>query len=77
MTTEELQQRKTEALAALHRLQIGDAVVEVQDGDIRTRYTPASVDKLRDYIRSLDVELLSATNPQCGTGRRTPIGVVW
>lgn len=75
MTSEELQQRKTEALAALHRLQVGDSVVEVQDGELRTRYTPASADRLRDYISSLDSQLLAGVTAM--PARRAPVGVIW
>jgi hypothetical protein len=44
----------SEARLALHRLRTGTAVVEVDCGDYRTKFTPATVENLAAYISELE-----------------------
>lgn len=43
-----------EAQIALHKLQTGTAVVEVDCGDYRTKFTPTTIEKLRAYVSELE-----------------------
>lgn len=55
LSTAEITQYLKDARAALHSLNIGQAVVEVRDssGEM-VRYTPANASRLRAYIRELE-----------------------
>jgi hypothetical protein len=46
-----------DARRALHRLRTGTAVVEVDTGDYRTRFTPATAEALAAYIADLEARL--------------------
>lgn len=46
-----------EAQQALHKLRTGTAVVEVDCGDYRTRFTPANVENLQAYVAELQLRL--------------------
>lgn len=54
----------SEARLALHKLRTGTAVVEVDCGDYRTRFTPGTVEDLRAYVAEL--ELRQAGSPVRG-----------
>lgn len=52
----------TEALLAearkkLHDLRAGKAVIEVDAGDYRTRFAPATVENLQAYVDELELRL--------------------
>lgn len=52
-----VEQRLTEAKAALHDLNLGRAAVEVTDSNgEKVRFQPSSVSRLKDYIADLDAE---------------------
>ena len=59
------QQRLVEARDALHRISIGQSLVEVRDqnGEL-VRYSPASAQKLRMYISELEFLLNGAASSQ-------------
>lgn len=59
-----------QARAALHDLVTGQAVVEVRNDGILTRYTAANQSDLERYISRLE------QSAQCAGGRR-PFGVNW
>lgn len=71
----ELQARLAEAEAALHALQTGQAVTEVQADNIRTRYAVSLDDGgLTTYINDLRSRIASgAVTPT----RRAPVGVMF
>jgi hypothetical protein len=48
-----LQSRLTEAQDAYHALNTGAQTVSISTGDKRLSFTPATVDKLRTYIKDL------------------------
>ena len=41
----------------LHKLRTGTAVVEVDCGDYRTKFTPATVENLQAYVNDLQEQL--------------------
>lgn len=53
-----------EARIALHKLRTGTAAVEVDCGDYRTKFTPATVENLNAYVAELEQRL--AGNPVRG-----------
>ncbi|WP_454919227.1 gpW family head-tail joining protein [Xanthobacter sediminis] len=59
-----------EAQVALHKLRTGTAVVEVDCGDYRTRFTSGTVADLRSYIVELEQRL-------AGTPARGAVGFVF
>jgi hypothetical protein len=71
----ELQARLAEAEAALHALQTGQAVTEVQADNIRTRYA-VSLDEggLTNYINDLRSKIASGV---ATPSRRAPVGVIF
>lgn len=71
----ELQARLAEAEAALHALQTGQAVTEVQADNIRTRYA-VSLDEggLTSYINDLRSKIASGV---VAPTRRAPVGVMF
>jgi hypothetical protein len=46
-----------EAQIALHKLRTGTAVVEVDCGDYRSKFTPATVENLMAYVSELEQRL--------------------
>lgn len=50
----------TDAEAALHQLNIGAQVVEVEHGDMKTMYTKADLSALRAYIGDLKAQIVAA-----------------
>jgi hypothetical protein len=50
----------TDAEAALHQLNIGAQVVEVEHGDMKTTYTKADLSALRAYIGDLKAQIVAA-----------------
>lgn len=52
-----LQQRLEEARAALHRLEIGQAAVEVMVDGFMTRFQRANISSLMAYIARLEQEI--------------------
>lgn len=71
----ELQTRLAEAEAALHALQTGQAVTEVQADNIRTRYA-VSLDEggLTNYINDLRSKIAAGS---VTPARRAPVGVMF
>jgi hypothetical protein len=67
--------RLAEAESALHKLQLGQASVEVWDGDFRVRYTPASISALEAYVARLKAEC--GTDAQKTANARKPFKVVF
>ena len=62
-----------EAKTAYHRLQIGQAAVEIRDSSGESiRYTQANASRLLGYIRSLEAEIAGTT---CLVNR--PLRPVW
>jgi len=76
--TATLQQRLSEAEAALHQLQIGAAEVEIQKADRMVKFNAASVATLKAYIADLKSQLVALgalTSAQAG--RRRAMNVVF
>lgn len=46
-----------EAEIALHKLRTGAAVVEVDCGDYRTKFSPATVENLQAYVTELRLRI--------------------
>lgn len=67
--------RLAEAESALHKVQIGGATVEVQDGDFRVRYSPANVSALEAYVARLKAEC--GPDAQKTANARKPFRVVF
>ncbi len=60
-----------DAQLALHRLQIGQAAVEVTvAGGFTTKFTPANIDKLQAYVQQLQDQI-------AGVNTRGAIGIVF
>lgn len=47
----------SEARVALHKLNTGTAVVEVDCGDYRTRFSVPTIEKLKAYVADLEARL--------------------
>lgn len=63
----------SEAKAAYHRLQIGQAAVEIRDSSGESvRYTQANASRLLGYIRSLEAEVAGTA-----TTVQRPLRPVW
>lgn len=50
----------TEARIALHKLSTGTAVVEVDCGDYRTKFSLPTIEKLKAYVAELESRLSGA-----------------
>lgn len=74
-TLAELTTRKLEAELALHRLMTGAMEVEVEHGDMRTKYSNASIDQLRVYIAELQKQIELAGGASDGRLKRKIITV--
>lgn len=69
-----LQTRLLEAEFALHKLMTGAATVEVENEDMRMRYTSTNVGDLRAYIQDLKNQLVDAgALSSTDAGRRKPV----
>lgn len=67
VTLPSLADRLAAAQLALHRLQIGQAAVEVEIvNGYRTKFVAADVDKLQAYIAELAAQVAGDTVPQRG-----------
>jgi hypothetical protein len=55
-----LDQKITDAQAALHKLMTGSMREEVRTGTDLVRYTPADMDKLRGYIADLQSQAITS-----------------
>lgn len=74
-TLQQLQLWLTEAETALHKLEIGAALVSVGvNGVHQVNYTPASVHQLRRYVAQLKDQVAAATGS--GALRRRAIGII-
>jgi hypothetical protein len=60
----------TDAEAALHQLNIGAQVVEVEHGDMKTMFTKADQASLRRYIDDLKAQIAAAGGTVDGLRRR-------
>lgn len=71
-----IQQRLTEAKAALHNLHLGQSAVEIRDsnGDA-VRYTPANASRLKAYIAELEEQLKN--NATASRRGRRPMVPTW
>ncbi len=47
----------SDARIALHKLRTGTQAVEVDTGDYRTKFTPATVENLQAYVNQLEEAL--------------------
>lgn len=65
-----LQARLTEAEAAYHRLMTGALEVEVQHGDMRTRYEASTAGSLLAYIEGLKAQIAAAGGASTSQRRR-------
>jgi hypothetical protein len=74
-TLAELQTRKLEAELALHRLMTGIQEVEVEHGDMRTKYSSASINQLRIYIDDLQKQIEALGGASDGRKKRKMLDV--
>lgn len=65
-----LQTRLTEAESAYHRLMTGALEVEVEHGDMRTRYQASAKGELASYIADLRAQIASLGGTVTGERRR-------
>ncbi|MBL8518196.1 MAG: hypothetical protein JNM76_14640 [Betaproteobacteria bacterium] len=65
-----LQTRLTEAESAYHKLMTGSKTVEVQHGDMRTKYTEAQAGTLLAYIADLRAQIAALGGGVTGLRRR-------
>jgi septal ring factor EnvC (AmiA/AmiB activator) len=65
-----LQTRLTEAEAAYHQLALGTKEVEVEHGDMRMKYTQATMEKLAAYIADLRAQIAALGGTLTGQRRR-------
>lgn len=64
----------SEAKDAYHRLQIGEAAVEIRDATGESiRYSQANSSRLKAYIAELEADLAGTSS----TVRRAPLRPVW
>jgi hypothetical protein len=65
-----LQARLTEAESAYHSLMTGTSTVELEHGDMRTKYTAATAGALSAYIADLRAQIVANGGTLDGTGLR-------
>lgn len=65
-----LQTRLLEAELAYHKLATGSKQVEVQHGDMKTKYSEADLGKLQAYINQLKAEIAQLGGAGSGLRRR-------
>jgi hypothetical protein len=65
-----LQTRLTEAESAYHKLAMGGAEEDISHGDMRTKYTSATMKDLQSYISTLKSQIVAAGGAVDGLQRR-------
>jgi hypothetical protein len=65
-----LQARLVEAESAYHKLAMGGGAEEVEHGDMRTKFTRATMNDLQAYINSLKSQIVAAGGTVDGLQRR-------
>lgn len=65
-----LQTRLTEAESAYHRLMTGALEVEIEHGDMRTKYQASGKGELAAYIADLRAQIAAAGGTVSGERRR-------
>lgn len=65
-----LQSRLTAAELSYHTLMTGASEVEIQHGDMRTRYTGATAGQLLGYINDLKSQIVALGGAVTGERRR-------
>ncbi|QTH19651.1 phage tail protein [Rhizorhabdus wittichii] len=67
----------SEAEAARHAIATSGAVIEVQRGDRRMRFSRENLTALTSYIAELQRDIAAAERQASGRPRRSAIGVRW